>query len=284
MNPFLAPGHMTSGRRTYKGNRLVGGVADSHHLDGSAGDYTGTSADALRQFFGASAHIIPESDHLHVQGLPPGTFPYFGNQGTAGRVNGVDTSSPRGMASVAPRKKPMSLASIAQPDLNQMAPVGLDAQQMQPQPASLASLMGGQGNIPAKSPSKFTAGNIMGVLGDALMAYGGMTPTFGPHLAKQQDEAQQTAFDREKLNAELQQRREEALLKAQEPPQYVQNAQAWSAMGPEQRRMVLQQQDAVNPVNVSTPQGTQNVPRTTVKTINGKTYYSIGGEWYEETQ
>jgi hypothetical protein len=142
---------------------------------------------------------------------------------------------------MAARPKPRTLADIAAPSMSAM-PVGLASAPVA-SPMTLADLALPQGDIPQKKASKFTAGNILGVLGDALMAYGGLPPQFGPNLAHQRDEERQMDFDREKFNALLQQKREEALA----PPSWLQDAMTFQNLPQPQRDAVLGYQDAVHP-------------------------------------
>lgn len=80
-------GRFESGRRTPEGNRAVGGVDNSHHLDGDGADFVPAQGQSLRELaaqarehFGPSAHILVHRGHVHVtlRGL---NAPYFGANG-----------------------------------------------------------------------------------------------------------------------------------------------------------------------------------------------------------
>lgn len=77
---------MTSGRRTEEGNRIVGGVPGSAHLDASAVDYDGPDLPALlreaRQLPGVRKAFIHKG-HVHVEG-DGWNAPYYGARGTTG--------------------------------------------------------------------------------------------------------------------------------------------------------------------------------------------------------
>lgn len=171
-----------------------------------------------------------------------------------------------------------SLGALA----NQPVPVDTGAQVpgMLPGPPSLGALAASpslpQGNIPQPSHSKFNAGNILGVLGDSLMAYSGLKPSFGPFLQEQKVLGQQQNFEREKFQQELAMR-----MYAMTHPEDWMKAQMFSQLPPDQQYNIGHYEDVTNPVNVSTPQGTQNVPRTATRTVDGKTYYKIGNDWYQ---
>lgn len=91
-------------------------------------------------------------------------------------------------------------------------------QQAQQQPP-LAQMAISQGlQMPEKKPETgLFKGNdiaaVAGILGDALMAYGGLQPTFGPGVRQREAAEQEQAYDREKFNAELEMKRQERIAK-----------------------------------------------------------------------
>jgi len=103
---------------------------------------------------------------------------------------------PGGQPQMPPQQPPASLGQMAGPNIG-ADPNAASLQYQGPSLASLATMP----NV--KQPSKFTAGNILGTLGDALSAYGGKAPTFGPFLREQQMMQQQQNFEMQKYQQQI---------------------------------------------------------------------------------
>jgi len=123
---------------------------------------------------------------------------------------------------------------------------------------------------------------ILGVLGDSYSGAHGRGLGFAEGVQKQNEAFDERNFEREKLNAQIQNDQVSLAAKLAEQPQFIQNLQAYQAMPPSQKRAYLQYLDATQPITVAMPQGPQYQSRTQTKVVNGKTYYNIGGDWYEE--
>lgn len=87
-SPFELGYRVTSGRRTPKGNKAVGGVEDSHHLSGRAFDYLPNEGEGWSQAIARGrrdypgAEVFRHGNHVHVEGLPEGFMPLYGRRGT----------------------------------------------------------------------------------------------------------------------------------------------------------------------------------------------------------
>jgi uncharacterized membrane protein len=244
----------TSGRRTYLGNKKVGGVANSDHLTGSAADFTAPLS-AVRARF-PNARILDEGDHRHVSGLSD--VPYHGKRGTIGLVNGVDTTAPKGTAMIRPRKPQPKAAAMQQPVPMPMQdePLGVLSAPM-PQIAPTPSLAEAPAAIePGKGGifgSGLTGWDILGSVADGYLLANGQQGAYTQ--GKRQEREMQ--FDREKFNQELEARRQAALAKAAEPPQEFQTADYYNRLPEAQRNAFLQARDAISPIvaDIAQPDG-----------------------------
>jgi hypothetical protein len=166
----------------------------------------------------------------------------------------------------------------ATPVQSAQAPGGFDLQK-----AIMDSLVApSQAAAPKKKGSIW--GSILGALSDGMLVMGGKDPMYTPAMeTRRQDEADQN-LSQQKLQEQMTEAKLSLLAKLQEQPAMLQDFDAFQKMSPEQQHAFLLYKDAVSPNTVATPQGTTNVPRTQTKTIGDKTYYNVGGTWYEEGQ
>jgi hypothetical protein len=142
-------------------------------------------------------------------------------------------------------RKPKTLADLASPPLSTPPINGEQPSNLGQSPMTLAGLASPQiPDVPTKKPSPFTAGNILGVLGDALMAYGGLPPQFAPALRHQREDDKQAELARERLATEVQL----AQKKAMEPPQWLQDATIFNRLPDQQKQTVLDYRNAMFPV------------------------------------
>jgi hypothetical protein len=285
----------TSGRRTYRGNKLVGGVKDSDHLRGEAADFTAPLA-VLRKLF-PNNPILDEGDHRHVSGLRD--VPYHGKRGIAGLVNGIDTTAPKGNAMQPMNRSPVRrnpiLEAMSRPinGIDPLAPLSMapQAPQMphqQPQPA-MPQPQGGQGPLaPQQGKKGSLVGLILGALGDAALGYAGRPGVYAPMMMQQRDnEAEDNRFQ-QRLAAEVEARRQKALDDAQKPPAEVQTAMYWDGLrrsDPAQFGALMSTMDSVKPNYEQITDGegyVREVQKNRVQTqeIDGVTYYNVNGKWF----
>lgn len=290
----------TSGRRTYRGNKLVGGVGNSDHLRGTAADFTAPLSVLQAQFPGH--RILNEGDHRHVSGLSD--VPYYGNQGIAGLQNGVDTSAPKGQPMLQPRKPRPNFAGMSQP-MGGMDPLGPMAMQQPMMPPQMPPEQQQQPNFAAMSqpapsghdplaakPGLFGKGGKgwmgLGILGDALSAYGGQRGVFAPFMMEQnQQEAEDNRFQQH-LAAQQAMAIEKAKADALEPPPEVKLGNYIMSLSPDERAKTLRGLDAARPVTATGPMGTSIVPRSSEPPSrslpDGSKAWLVNGEWYDNPE
>jgi hypothetical protein len=105
---------------------------------------------------------------------------------------------------------------------------------------------------------KTLASIALGAIGDGLVSANGGQPMIASMFRDRQRQDAEDKQARERLAAQIEAKRQEAM----QPPQFVQNLQAWMQLPDQLKRQYAQYQDIVNPIAVSGPQGTQRVPRT----------------------
>jgi len=158
---------------------------------------------------------------------------------------------PRTLADIIP--KPVLDAIPVDTGANMQAPMTL-GQVAQGQIAGMPTpkVPGYKGLLPGKDLA-----GIIGILGDALSAYGGQQPIFGPAMYRKQQDQRAEQADLEKFRAAL-------AAKQQEQPQWLQDAISYNNLSGPQRQAVLSQRDAMYPVTAINPMtgGAVRVPRT----------------------
>lgn len=120
----------------------------------------------------------------------------------------------QGQAPMQPQRKKTLADMIPKPVLDAIpVDTGIDNQQLTL--GQVANPIANPGTLTAPKhkglfPGKDLA-SILGILGDAMTAYGGGQPQFAPALNQRRRDEQQMGFDREKWAAELEAKRQEAL-------------------------------------------------------------------------
>jgi len=183
---------------------------------------------------------------------------------------------PRTLADIIP--KPVLDAIPVDTGANMQAPMTL-GQVAQGQIAGMPTpkVPGYKGLLPGKDLA-----GIIGILGDALSAYGGQQPIFGPAMYQKQRDKRAEQADLEKFRTELAARQ-------QEPSAMVKTLQDWIMLPDPLKQQYVNMKNITDPITVSTPQGTQLVSRSmndpNTRTLpDGRTFHNINGQWFEETQ